>query len=190
MGFRVRECGSHADRRRRPEPAQHLERAGEVELGDPGEDHEADVELAHATGSHRIAAPATGRAQCRRNAPAPLTLHARPRIIPTDSISIPYRFHTEKTAVNLCPKPAFSGPLKLHFEFDDLVGLGQRALGPFLHQRPGEDRVAIAREPRVELDRIGAEAACRPARTSRPRSSARRTGTARRRSPGTRSRSP
>ena len=57
---RLRKPAGNRDRRRRPEPAQHFERPGEVELRDPGEDHEADGEIGHAP------APACSRLRTSR----------------------------------------------------------------------------------------------------------------------------
>src|SRR4029079_9477940 len=45
---RLGKLAGSRDRGRRPKPAQHFERTGEVELRNPREDQEADGEISHA----------------------------------------------------------------------------------------------------------------------------------------------
>ena len=80
---RLRKPAGNRDRRRRPEPAQHFERAGEVELRDPGEDHEADGEIGHALapacrkpGTRRSSLPATTSATAHPSLRSAVAVHA------------------------------------------------------------------------------------------------------------------
>ncbi len=83
-----------------------------------------------------------------------------------------------------------AGLSELDVELFQLLRLGLGRFDPFLHLRQRHDRLAIGGAGRVELDVVGRQSACRPARTwRRPRTALRRTGTARRIPPGIRARS-